>query len=390
MEREPTDRSGAPLSHRQRLFETVRASKQLLLGPADFAPSRDDFEVIGAFNPGAIEVQGQVVLLVRVAERPRETRPGFVALPRFTAASELAVDWVREEEVEFIDPRVVQLLESGCVRLTFVSHLRVVQLHGGPTGEGTATNGSAAIGREIRGQMVEGAAFVPREPWEEFGVEDPRITRIDQRFYITYVAVSRHGAATALASTDDFRRFTRHGIIFPPENKDVVLFPERLDNQHVALHRPNGRTPFTAPEMWIARSPDLISWGRHDPVFAEKAGWESGRVGAGAPPLRTPLGWLEIYHGNRRPTGPGEVGQYVAAAIVLDADDPRRVIARSIEPLFSPTEPFEREGFVADVVFPTGIVARGDSLMVYYGASDTYTAVTELPLRETLASLQPI
>ena len=87
---------------------------------------------------------------------------------------------------------------------------------------------------------------------------------------------------------------------------------------------------------------------------------------------------------------PGQVGQYVAAAIVLDADDPRRVIARSIEPLFSPTEPFEREGFVADVVFPTGIVARGDSLVVYYGASDTYTGVAELPLQEMLASLQPI
>lgn len=388
MERQPTDRSSATFSQRQRLFETVRASKKLLLQPADFAPSRDDFEVIGAFNPGAVEIQGQVVLLVRVAERPRETRPGFVALPRFTAGSELAVDWVRLEDVEFIDPRVVQLLESGCVRLTFVSHLRVVTLNG-PNVVGAAPKG-AAVGREIRAQMFEGAAFVPREPWEEFGIEDPRITRIDGRFFFTYVAVSRHGAATALASTEDFRRFTRHGIIFPPENKDVVLFPERLDNQHVALHRPNGRTPFTPPEMWIARSSDLISWGRHEPVFAEKAGWESGRVGAGAPPIRTGLGWLEIYHGNRRPTGPGQVGQYVAAAIVLDADEPRRVVARSIEPLFSPTEPFEREGFVANVVFPTGIVARGDSLVVYYGASDTYTGVAELPLEETLASLQPI
>ncbi len=389
MECEPTDRSSASLSQRKRLFETVRASKRLLLRPADFAPSRDDFEVIGAFNPGVVEVQGQVVLLVRVAERPREVRPGFVALPRFTTGSELAVDWVRQEEVEFIDARVVQLLKSGCVRLNFVSHLRVVQLTV-PTVRGMAATGSAAIGREIREQMFEGAAFMPREPWEEFGIEDPRITRIDGRFFFTYVAVSRHGAATALASTEDFRQFTRHGIIFPPENKDVVLFPERLDHQHVALHRPNGRTPFTPPEMWIARSSDLISWGRHEPVFAEKAGWESGRVGAGAPPIRTALGWLEIYHGNRRPAVAGQVGQYVAAAIVLDADDPRRVIARSIEPLFSPTEPFEREGFVADVVFPTGTVARGDSLVVYYGASDTYTGVAELPLQEMLASLQPI
>jgi beta-1,2-mannobiose phosphorylase / 1,2-beta-oligomannan phosphorylase len=373
MDREPTDRlSASPSSHRS-LFERVRATKRLLLAPADFAPSRSDFEVIGAFNPGVIEVQGQVVLLVRVAERPREARPGFVALPRFTAGSQLAVDWVRQDEVEFVDPRVVQLLETGCVRLTFVSHLRVVSLSGTDPGEKSL-----------------GAAFVPEEPWEEFGVEDPRITTIDGRFYFTYVAVSRHGAATALGSTEDFRSFTRHGIIFPPENKDVVLFPERLGNQHVAFHRPNGRTPFTPPEMWLARSPNLICWGHHEPVFTEKAGWESGRVGAGAPPLRTPLGWLEIYHGNRRPRGPGEVGQYVAAAVVLDAEDPQRVIARSVDPLFSPTEPFEREGFVADVVFPTGIIAREDALVVYYGASDTYTGVVELPLRETLASLQPL
>ena len=389
MERESTERSVASFPQR-RLCDAVRVSKELLLRPGDFAPSRDDFEVIGAFNPGVAEVSGQVVLLVRVAERPREIRAGFVGLPRFTTDSELAVDWVRQDEVEFVDPRVVQLLETGCVRLTFVSHLRVVRLNRGPTVEKTAAKGSAAIGEPIHGQTIEGAAFVPRESWEEFGVEDPRITRIDGRFYFTYVAVSRHGAATALASTDDFRQFTRHGIIFPPENKDVVLFPERLDNQHVALHRPNGRTPFTPPEMWIARSPDLISWGRHAPVFAEKAGWESGRVGAGAPPIRTALGWLEIYHGNRRPTAAGEVGQYVAAAIVLDAQDPRRVVARSSEPLFAPTEPFEREGFVADVVFPTGVVSRGDSLAVYYGASDTYTGVDELSLQEVLASLRPI
>jgi len=370
MECEPADRSSALSTQRQRLFETVRASKQLLLRPADFAPSRDDFEVIGAFNPGVIEVQGRVVLLARIAERPRESRIGFVALPRFTNGSEIVVDWVRRDEVEYVDPRVVQFLETGCVRLTFVSHLRVVTL---------ADSGA-----------VEGAAFLPHEPWEEFGVEDPRITRVDERFYFTYVAVSRHGAATALASTGDFREFTRHGIIFPPENKDVVLFPELIDDQYVALHRPNGRTPFTPPEMWIARSNDLIGWGRHEPLFAEKSGWESGRVGAGVPPIRMPTGWLEIYHGNRRPSGPGEVGQYVAAALLLAADDPRRVIARSVEPLFSPTEPFEREGFVADVVFPTGVIARGDSLMVYYGASDTYIGMAELPLRETLACLQPV
>ena len=162
----------------------------------------------------------------------------------------------------------------------------------------------------------------PNPSLEEFGVEDPRITAIDDRYFFTYVAVSRHGAATALASTTDFRRFDRHGVIFCPENKDVVLFPERIDGQYVALHRPNAATPFCRPEMWVARSPDLIHWGRHECLHGGGAEWETGRVGAGTPPVRVDDGWLEIYHGNRQPTRPGEVGMYSTGVLLLDPEQP--------------------------------------------------------------------
>src|SRR5579864_3737313 len=100
MERQPANRVTASSSE-QTFRGAERARRELLLGPDDFAPSRDDFEVIGAFNPGVAEVNGQIVLLVRVAERPRESRAGWVGLPRWTPASELAVDWVRAEEVRF-------------------------------------------------------------------------------------------------------------------------------------------------------------------------------------------------------------------------------------------------------------------------------------------------
>ena len=149
--------------------------------------------------------------------------------------------------------------------------------------------------------MSDGPMFLPANEMEEFGLEDPRITRIDDRYYITYVAVSRHGPATALASTTDFKTLERHGIIFCPENKDVVLLPERVDGQYVALHRPLGDMPFCRPEMWIARSPDLVHWGKHQYLFGGAGDWEDGRVGAGTPPIAVPEGWLEIYHGNRRP-----------------------------------------------------------------------------------------
>jgi predicted GH43/DUF377 family glycosyl hydrolase len=154
-----------------------------------------------------------------------------------------------------------------------------------------------------------------------------------------------------------------------------------MDGSYAALHRPNGATPFTRPQMWTAGSPDLLTWGSHRPLCLAGADWASGRVGAGAPPIPLGRGWLEIYHGNRRPTARGGVGEYVAAAVLLDRNDPSRILRQGSQPLFSPTETFERKGFVVNVVFPTGVIARGDSLLVYYGASDTYCAVAEISCR---------
>jgi predicted GH43/DUF377 family glycosyl hydrolase len=347
-----------------------RHFERLLLSPADLKPLRDDFEVVGVFNPGAITVQGEVILLVRVAERPRERRAGFWALPRLAPGEGPVIDWLPDDAVEPVDPRVVKRKADDLVRLTFVSHLRVVRC-----GDGRSVDEVT----EIR--------FLPESELEEFGVEDARITMIDGRYFFTYVAVSRHGAGTALASTADFRRFDRHGMIFCPENKDVVLFPERIDGQYAALHRPNAATPFCRPEMWVARSPDLIHWGRHAPLHGGGSDWETGRVGAGTPPVRVADGWIEIYHGNRRSTRPGEVGMYSTGALLLDASDPARILRRTGASIFEPSADFERRGFVPDVVFPTGIAETGDSFLVYYGAADCCTAVVEFDRRELLASL---
>jgi beta-1,2-mannobiose phosphorylase / 1,2-beta-oligomannan phosphorylase len=344
--------------------------RKLLFRPEDFPPSRDDWEVIGAFNPGAIQFGDEVILLVRIAERPRERRVGYTALPRWENGS-VVVDWTSDTELQLLDPRVVRRLADGLVRLTFTSHLRVVR------------------GRDARAPGQQGAAFLPVGPLEEFGVEDPRITRIGDRYYFTYVAVSRHGAGTALASTSDFVTFERHGIIFCPENKDVLLFPERIGGEYVALHRPNAATPFTAPEMWVARSADLVHWGKHEPLWGGLSPWETGRIGGGAPPVRVEGGWLEMYHGNRRPKQMGEVGEYSAGLLLLDADNPARVLRRTHEPIMAPEEEFERLGFVSKVVFPTGVVEQGDTWLVYYGASDTFMAVAEFPRDQLLACLHP-
>lgn len=341
-----------------------RLRQQLLIRPEDIAPSQDALEVIGAFNPGAIEHHGEVILLVRVAERPRERRDGLTALPRWKEGTVIA-DYVPDRALELLDPRVVRRKADGLLRLTFTSHLCALR----------SRDGSAV-------DDFNGARLVPTEPWEEYGIEDPRIVQLDGRYWITYVAVSRHGVGTALASTEDFVTFKRHGIIFCPENKDVVLFPERIGSDYVALHRPTTAHAFCRPEMWLARSPDLLHWGSHRPLHGGSAEWESDRVGGGAPPLRTESGWLAIYHASRRSGVAREVGTYAAGAMLLDLEDPSRVIAQSRGPLWEPDADFELSGFVPRVVFPTGLIVRDDRVQIFYGASDTYTGVLEVELRE--------
>jgi predicted GH43/DUF377 family glycosyl hydrolase len=355
------------------MMAAQRLSTQLLLRPEDIPPSRDDFEVVGVFNPGAVRAGDEVVLLVRVAERPRERRPGFTGLPRWDPTDGLTIDWVPDTELVPVDPRVVRRKSDGLVRLTFISHLRVVR---------------CGDGRAVR--EITDVTFWPRTELEEFGVEDPRITSLNGRFSFTYVAVSRHGPASALASTADFRTFERHGVVFCPENKDVVLFPEKINGTFAALHRPVCGTPFTRPEMWVARSPDLIHWGAHAPLNVSGGEWQSGRVGAGTPPIRVADGWLEIYHGNQQPTRPGEVGTYYGGAVLLDPDDPSRVLRRSPQPFFIPEADFEVQGFVPNVVFPTGVVKDGENLLVYYGAADAITAVAEFSLREVLDAMSAL
>lgn len=350
-----------------------RLFTRLLIHPGELAPAHSGFEVIGVFNPGVVRTDAGVVLLLRVAERPIPSRPGCVDLPRW-CNGETVVDRFPESQVEVLDPRVVRLRSSGLVRLTSISHVRLARSRDGLTLD-----------------SVSGPVIVPDDDLAEYGIEDPRITPLDGRYQVTCVSVSRHGAATTLLTTDDFHSYERRGVIFCPENKDVVLFPERVEEQCVALHRPNGATAFTRPEMWIARSRDLREWGSHAPVrLGDGAEWESGRVGGGAPPVRTPEGWLEIYHGNRRPAGAGKIGAYYGAAMMLDADNPAIARQRAGEPILSPSEPFEVEGFAGGVVFPTGVVEHDDELLVYYGAADTCTAVTGLSRSDLMAAMHTI
>jgi len=348
-----------------------RVFTQCLVRPGDLTPSAPHMKIVGTFNPAAIETDGGVALIVRVAEAPIERRAGFVASPRVAESGQIVVDWLAECDTDTSDPRELRHRPTNCARLRFISYLKV--LH-------------SRDGRSIDG--LDGPVIWPEGEYEEYGIEDPRLTFLDGTYWFTYVAVSRHGVCTCLMTSRDLQRFDRRGVAFCPENKDVVLFPERIDGHAIALHRPVPALRFQPPEIWIARSPDLVHWGAHRQLFGGGDDWERNRIGGGTPPLRTPRGWLTLYHGSERlPDRPG-AGTYTAGALLLDLHEPNRLIARTPEPILRPVEPFEKHGFVPNVVFPTAVVERGDLLHVYCGAADENTTVVGLRREQVLRSLE--
>jgi predicted GH43/DUF377 family glycosyl hydrolase len=223
-------------------------------------------------------------------------------------------------------------------------------------------------------------------PEEIWGIEDPRVTFIEeeQRWIVAYTAYSRGGPLVSLATTEDFETFERLGAILSPENKDAALFPVRFDGRWALVHRPVS-DGFGA-NMWISFSPDLKHWGDHRLLLEARAGgwWDAGKIGLSPPPLKTDQGWLILYH-SVRPTASGSI--YRLGLALLDLEDPRRVLKRSSEWLFSPSETYERVGDVGNVVFPCGWTLVDDEIRVYYGAADMSIALATGRLSELLAWL---
>lgn len=266
--------------------------------------------------------------------------------------------------------------------------------------------------------------IIPFSEEESNGVEDPRIVKIEGTFFITYTAYNGVNALGALVTSTDLKTFERHGIIVPTFtfdefkklaecnnlinakyfrhvrhfdhtkqiylwDKDVVFFPRKIDGKFAFLHR-------IRPGIQLVMVEDLkeltkefwdqyfLHFNKHiimDPVGINH---ESGYLGAGAPPIETELGWLLIYHGVYD-TSEGYI--YSAAAALLDIDNPLKVIARLVDPLFIPEEEYELKGVVNNVVFPTGTALFDDTLYIYYGAADKCIAVASVSLKELLNEL---
>lgn len=344
---------------------TLRWPDNPIIEPKDITPTRDDFDVIGVFNAAAARLGDEVLLLLRVAEKPKADEK-YVYAPVYdikTKSIVLKPFDKNDTDIDFSDPRLI-VTKQGTY-LTSISHLKLARSQNG-----------------IKFTIDQAGSVFADNEYETFGIEDARISLIDGVYYINYVGVSPNGVTTCLISTKDFRDYKRHGVIFCPDNKDIVIFPEKINGKYYCLHRPVSGL-FGKNDIWLAESPDLISWGNHKFLMAPAAsGWDCAKIGAGAVPFKIDAGWLEVYHGvdidNR----------YCLGAVLLDANEPSKVLARTHKPIFSPQTDYECSGFFGNVVFSCGLLFEDEKIKLYYGAADTSICFAQMDLSDIMAIME--
>jgi len=203
------------------------------------------------------------------------------------------------------------------------------------------------------------------EQHERGGIMDARITQLDGAYYIFYLAFGIHGFRLGLARTHDFKSVARIGMVSEPDTKGGALFPEKLGGRYARAERPGeGRS------IWVSYSDDLIHWGGHERIIGPRDGyWDYHWIGPGAPPVAIDEGWLLIYYGAKR-TSAGPI--YRLGAVILDREDPTRVVGRTNIPILSPRERYERVGDLTNIVYSCGALLEPDGeVNIFYGAADS-------------------
>lgn len=362
-------------------------SDRLILTPGDIDLSRSplagrlDAEtyVLGAFNPALTRMPGgNLLMMVRVAEALREPiAGGAVRAIRWDGGGYVLDHWPLEA-TDTSDPRVFKLLGSRwtTIALTSLSWLLPVEL---------TPDGSAIVA------IHYGRAIASQADHQCYGIEDPRISRVDGRYYMTTCSVSPERHSTTLYVSDDAVTWRYEDIVLDHQNKDMLIFEGKVGGKFWAQTRPLGDvyfayppgSPWTAgPSINLATSPDALHWkplarpglrpAAHSPA--------SARMGGGAPPILTPEGWLSLWHGVE-PIG--LVGVYRTYWALLDRDDPSIVLHRSDpHPVLSPnpqlTAPIAHQMYLGDVVFTTGIADDGDAYVVASGEADLACRITRI------------
>lgn len=237
--------------------------------------------------------------------------------------------------------------------------------------------------------------YVPREPFEQklvpggnSGCEDPRLTRIGNKITMCYTAFDGKNAPRVAFTWISVKNFlnrewewARPVLISPPDldNKDACLFPEKIMGKYLFIHR-------SGDDMDLGWSRDLhftgTTWLEEYRWIGPRRGtWDSRKVGAAAPPFRTPKGWVLLYH------GVSDYGIYRVGAVLLHPENPFDVLARTDDPIFAPKTPYEQIGQVPHVVFPCGAVVLGETLVIYYGGADQVVGAATMEVAKLIKAL---
>lgn len=344
-----------------------RFSQNPLLSPADLEPSSAGLQISCLLNPGVFPYQNKTWLIVRVAERPAQ-KENTISFPILTVSDGIEIIEIDKNDPALIatDARVINY--KGVDYLTTLSHLRLLCSDDG-----------------IHFYEPEGYQPIMGEGnLQAFGIEDCRVTFLENKYYLTFTAVSENGVGVGLKTTTDWKNFQSHGMMLPPHNKDCAVFSEKINGLYYALHRPSS-VDIGGNYIWLTESPDGIHWGNHQCIIKTRNGkWDSARVGAGAAPVKTEKGWLEIYH------GANAQHQYCLGAFLMDINEPSKVIGRTEEPVMIPSASYEVSGFFGNVVFTNGHIVQpdGDTITVYYGASDEVVCGAHFSIKEILSLLK--
>jgi predicted GH43/DUF377 family glycosyl hydrolase len=344
-----------------------RFQKNPILSPSDLLPSSSGLEITCLLNPGVFKFENKIWLLIRVAERPKQ-KPNVISFPILSSDGKIEIIEIDKEHPDLTatDARIINY--KGIDYLTTLSHLRLV-----------CSDDGFKFYEPENYPILMGQGIL-----EGFGIEDCRVVLIEKTFYLTFTSVSDNGVGVGLRTTKDWKTFDTHGMILPPHNKDCALFEEKINGLFYALHRPSS-VEIGGNYIWIASSPDAIHWGNHHCIIkTRKESWDSARVGAGAAPIKTEKGWLAIYHAANKDN------QYCLGAFLLDLNDPTIVIARTENPIMMPIADYEKSGFFGNVVFTNGHVveADGDTVTIFYGASDEFVCSAKFSITEILSFLK--
>ncbi len=354
--------------------------EKVLLRPKDVKPLVRGWVVMGVLNPAAVRLPNKKIMLyTRVSEMPKGHIGTGLKCPVIVSDKQvkrkgykLSSMKISKAKIVGEEENVIYLKDETC-RLKTSSHFRRIILD--------------KAGFEVE-KIDMLPIFTGTHEEGQFGVEDPSITKVGDKYYMTYVSVSLHeGVCTSIAVSSNLKNWKRKGIIFREQNKDVALFPEKIRGRFVALHRPEGFFEFSRPSMWISHSPDLKYWGEEKSIMQTRPNsWETERVGAGTTPIKIKEGWLEIYHGVQKDKKGNKI--YSAGAVLFDRNNPTKIIARSprTQPLFKPEKSYEKSGFVNNVIFPSEAIPdlNGKNLLVFSGAGDSVTTVKKVAIKDIL------